>query len=185
VPAKDHHIRNIQTIYGAKRIDSAILQCSPASVQEKGLGFDQCNIAAVVGDSEAAPVSGANFTPEQVLLANTQNAIILSSKNNSYSIDESTIDDCSRYFIALDVEQDIVDAQLSHDNKVVKLDGPQSIAVEGKDGKLAFIRNPEIGDAVSKDVLEDVMYAVAITHAVGIGHEDIETGLRQFFRTGD
>ena len=125
-------------------IDCAVIESLPETVIQQGLGYDCCDVSAVVNNSEAKTALEQDLAI-RVVTATARNAVVLGKGDESYYSPDSNQQDV-----------DIFQLDLNNDTPAVDADGQRLIKKGlGSDGKSTHV--VEKGSLLAQIPLQDFL----------------------------
>jgi cyanophycin synthetase len=174
-------------------VDAAVLETSPEGVLHRGLGFDICDVAAVLDTAaplgepdSAAPVEGLTEAMGVIVRA-ARSAVVLDADDEVCRTMADQADAGHVCYVTMDPGHPLLDEHLAAGGRAVVLEkgeGGGTITVRDGDERIAVVatdRIPALREA-GYDV-PTAMFAAAMAHALGKTADQIREGLCTFERT--
>ncbi|MEE8502376.1 MAG: acetate--CoA ligase family protein [Kiloniellales bacterium] len=173
-------------------VDAAVLETSPEGVLRRGLGFDICDVAAVLdaafapgNPDSAAPIEMRTKAMEVVVRA-ARGAVVLDVDDELCRTMADQAEAGHVCYVTRDSGHSGLDEHLAAGGRAVVLEkgeGGGTITVRDGDGRTAVVetdRIPALRDADAGYDTRSAMFAAAMAHALGKTADEIREGLCTF-----
>ena len=183
----------VRSVLHNPSVDAAVLETSPEAVLRHGLGFDICDVAAVL--AAAAPGNPNSAAPTDLLAKATEvvvraarRAVVLDAADESCQAMADQADTEYICYVTRDTGHPQLDEHLTAGGGAVVLEkgeGGGTITIRDGDGRTAVIATERIPALRDKhyDALS-AMFAVAMAYALGKKADEIHEGLSTFEPAG-
>jgi cyanophycin synthetase len=175
-------------------VDAAVLETSPEGVLRRGLGFDICDVAAVLDAAAAAPGNPDSPIPAdmlakamEVIVRAARGAVVLDADDELCLAMADQAEAGHVCYVTMDPGHPLLDEHLAAGGRAVVLEkgeGGGTITVRDGDERIAVVATDRIPALRDKryDALS-AMFAAAMAHALGKTADQIREGLCTFERT--
>lgn len=173
-------------------VDAAVLEISPEGVLRRGLGFDHCDVAAVLdmttGSSDGDATVPAETLAEAigVVVRAARRAVVLDADDGACRAMADYADAGHVCYVTMDPGHPLVDEHLAAGGRAVVLErggNGGTITLRNGDDRIALVdadRIPALGDADAGYDTRSAMFAAAMAHALGKTPDEIGEGLGAF-----
>lgn len=183
-----------RSVLGNPSVDAAVLETSPEDVLRHGLGFDFCDVAAVL-DASAPPRDPDSTAPVEmrtkameVIVRAARGTVVLNADDKLCRTMVNQAEAGHVCYVTRDSGHTQLDEHLAAGGRAVvieKGEGGGTITIRDGDGRTAVVatdRIPAIRDKRYDSL--SVMFAAAMAHALGKSADEIREGLCAFKPTG-
>lgn len=172
-------------------VDVAVLEISPEGVLRRGLGFDHCDVAAVVavaGDANPASTIPAEMQTKAigVVVRAARRAVVLDADDGACRAMADHADGGHVCYVTMDPGHPLVDEHLAAGGRAVVLEkggNGGTITLCDGDDRIALVdadRIPAPGRGSTDGDVRAAMVAAAMAHALGKTAKEIGEGLGTF-----
>jgi cyanophycin synthetase len=175
-------------------VDAAVLETSPEGVLHRGLGFDHCDVAAVLDMTAGSSNEDATVPAETlaeamgVVVRAARGAVVLDADDELCLAMADQADAETVCYVTVDAGHPRLDEHLAAGGRAVVLEkgeGGETIVLRDGDERTAVVETDRIPALRDKRYdTRSAMFAAAMAHALGKTADEIGEGLNAFEPAG-